>query len=146
MSEALTKEGVAKAKKFIAEKRVLYENTRPFVATEDPDWTDIGRVIEFYEQLLATIEARDGEIAELTAECKAHCKMIDLVYEEVDHRDKQIAKLQACLWELVYNADNTDWDYEWCQGEHNELIARARKLSKGKELAESGEEVRDDEA
>ena len=111
-------------------------------------------------ELEATIEARDAEIAELrkTIEFldkvsfwqsdlnKVHATKREESEAEVVEARKQIAKLQACLWELVYNADNTDWDYEWCQGEHNELIARARKLSKGKELAESGEEVRDDEA
>jgi len=109
-------------------------------------------------ELEATIEARDAEIAELrkTIEFldkvsfwqsdlnKVHATKREESEAEVVEARKQIAKLQACLWELVYNADNTDWDYEWCQGEHNKLIARARKLSKGKELAEPGEEVRDD--
>ena len=106
-----------------------------------------------FNVLLAENRQRDGEIAALRAETgainetyAARVIEIDGLLGEREQQAQRIAELKACRWELVYNADNTDWDYEWCQGEHNELIARARKLSKGKELAESGEEVRDDEA
>jgi hypothetical protein len=107
MSE-LTKEQLALIKEHV-------DKWHGVLADEDMDVE--GRMLR---DLVATIEARDATIDRLTAECKAHCDAQDLVWEEVDAKNAEIATLRE--------------SFEFLEGKDAAEIEKLEKVIKGQAI------------